>query len=95
MGTKIEAPAINAAVPLNDMEIFVDLDGLIDKAAERKRLEKEKSKVEGGMKGKRAKLANEKFTSSAPPEIVEREKVGLAQLEEQLKMIDEALAKLG
>jgi valyl-tRNA synthetase len=95
MGIKIEAPAINAAIPLPEMEIFVDLDGLIDKAAERTRLEKEKAKIEGGIKSKRAKLANQKFTSSAPAEIVERERVGLVQLEEQLKLIDEALAKLG
>jgi valyl-tRNA synthetase len=70
------------------------MTGLIDEAAERAKLEKERGKVAGGIKGKQAKLSNEKFTSSAPPEIVQREREGLAQLEEQLKAIESAIRDL-
>ena len=94
MGTDIEPPAINATVALPDMEIYVDLAGLIDVGAERKRLEKELGKVQGAIKGKEAKLANEKFVGSAPAEIVQRERTGLAQLQEQSKTITEALDRL-
>jgi valyl-tRNA synthetase len=39
-------------------------------------------------------LANEKFVSSAPAEIVERERTGLAQLQDQLTTIQEAIDRL-
>ncbi len=94
LGTDVEAPAINATIALPEMEIFVDLDGLIDIAAECQRLEKEKTKVEAAVKSKEAKLNNEKFVNGAPKEIVDRERDGLVQLQEQLKTINESLAKL-
>ncbi len=95
MGVEIEPPAINATVALPEMEIYVDLAGLIDVGAERKRLEKELGKVQGAIKGKEAKLANEKFVGSAPAEIVARERTGLTQLQDQLTTIKEALDRLG
>ena len=95
MGEKIEPPATNATLARGDMEIFVNLEGLIDVAAECKRLGKEHSKVLGGIKGKEAKLSNDKFVSSAPPAIVERERAGLKQLQEQLVTIEEAMKRHG
>jgi valyl-tRNA synthetase len=68
--------------------------GLFVVGAARKRLEKELGKVQGAIKGKEAKLANQKFVGSAPTEIVERERTGLAQLQEQSKTITEALGRL-
>lgn len=94
MGPKIVPPAINAPIVLPELEIFVDLAGLIDKTAETARLEKERAKIATGIATKQAKLSNEKFMNSAPPEIVERERVALAQSEDQLKSIAEALARL-
>ncbi len=94
IGASIVPPSINAPFVLNDFEIFVDLAGLIDVAAETKRLEKEKAKIEGGLKGRQAKLTNEKFLASAPPDIIERERAGVAQLEDQLKAIENALDQL-
>ena len=94
IGDDIQPPAINAPFVLSDLEIYVDLDGLIDFAAERKRLEKERVKFEGAMRGRQAKLANEKFINSAPAEIIEREKTGLAQLKEQWKAVQAALDRL-
>lgn len=94
MGTDIKPPEINATVALPEMEIYVDLAGLIDVGAERKRLEKELGKVQGAIKGKESKLSNEKFVGSAPAAIVERERTGLAQLQEQSKTITEALDRL-
>ncbi len=94
IGAATSPPSINAAIAFPELEIFVNLEGLIDIEAEKKRLEKDRAKVEGGIKGKLAKLNNEKFVSSAPAEIVQRERESLAQLQEQLKTIIAALEKL-
>lgn len=94
MGTDIEIPPTNATRALPGQEIFVDLDGLIDKEAEIKKLEKEREKLVGNIAGKHKKLSNEKFTSSAPADIVQRERDTLAKLEEQLKAIEKALNDL-
>ena len=79
---------------LDQMDVFVDLQGLIDVDAESNRLEKEKSKIEGQIQGKEKKLSNDKFVSNAPPEIVDRERESLDQLKNQLQKIEDALGAL-
>ena len=94
MGPDVSPPETNATVAGDGIELFVDLEGLIDKGAEIKRLEKEQKKLEGNIGGKEKKLSNEKFVGSAPPEIVERERTSLAKLKEQLETTIVALKKL-
>jgi valyl-tRNA synthetase len=94
MGPEVEAPEINALIAQNGIEIFVDLEGLIDVSAEIKRLEKEQKKLAGNIGGKEKKLANEKFVNSAPAEIVQRERDSLEQLKQQLTKVESALKKL-
>ncbi|HMP80961.1 MAG TPA: hypothetical protein PKD54_16010, partial [Pirellulaceae bacterium] len=77
-----------------DFELSVNLSGLIDREAENKRLEKEQAKAQSAIVAKRNKLANEKFVSGAPAEIVAREREGLQQLEEQLQATEKALTDL-
>ncbi len=93
MGPDVVPPETNATVASDGIEMFVDLEGLIDKAAEIKRLEKEQKKLEGNIMGKEKKLSNEKFVSSAPAEIVERERVSLGKLKDQLASVITALKK--
>ena len=95
IGSAIEPPAVNATLIRGDLELFVDLDGLIDKDAEKKRLEKAKANALKMIGGKKGKLSSEKFVSGAPPEIVQRERDGLAKLEEELVVIEAALKALG
>ena len=95
IGTKIEPPAVNATLIRGELELFVDLDGLIDKDAEKARLEKEKANKQKLIGGKKGKLSSEKFVSGAPAEIVQRERDGLAKLEEELAVIEAALKALG
>lgn len=76
------------------MEIFVDLAGLIDVAAESKRLEKEQARLLGMIAGKEKQLANEKFVNNAKPEVVAQAQASLAQIREQLKTVAEALSDL-
>jgi valyl-tRNA synthetase len=86
---------VNATLVRGDLELFVDLDGLIDIEAEKARLQKEKANVEKNIAGKKGKLSSEKFVSGAPEAIVQRERDGLAKLEEQLVSIEAALKTLG
>ena len=91
---QIAPPKINATVALPNMEIFVDLAGLIDVAAESKRLEKEQARLLGMISGKEKQLANEKFVNNAKPEVVAQAQASLAQIREQLKTVGEALSDL-
>ncbi|MBL4681097.1 MAG: valine--tRNA ligase [Pseudomonadales bacterium] len=79
---------VSATGLVGDMQILVPMSGLIDKDAEIARLDKEidrrkkdKARVEG-------KINNPKFVDRAPPEIVQKEKDKLPEIEsaiEQLK----------
>jgi valyl-tRNA synthetase len=83
----------SAVIPLGD--VFVDLSGKIDVAAERARLAKELEKAEKSLAATRSKLANESFTSRAKPEVVEQERRRLAESEEQVGRLAKLLASLG
>ena len=78
-----------------DVEILVPLAGLIDKAAEGARLEKEIAKLEKNLAGINGKLSNAKFVDNAPKEIVDTERerarsneAAIAALQEKLAMIN-------
>ena len=91
---QVAAPKVNATVALPNMEIFVDLAGLIDIAAETKRLQKEQKRLQGMIGGKEKQLANDKFVNNAKPEVVAQVRASLDQIREQLKAVDEALVDL-
>jgi len=95
IGSDVQPPEINATKALPELEIFVDLDGLIDKDAEVKRLQKELDRLTKDIKGKESKLSNEKFVNNAAPEFVQKVKDGLTQAKEQLETIEASLKKLG
>jgi len=94
IGPDVEGFRQQAHLSLPGMEIFVDMKNFIDEDAERARLEKEKGKLAGLIQGKEKKLANEKFVSKAPAEVVKKERESLAQFKEQLTAVEAALAGL-
>jgi valyl-tRNA synthetase len=77
-----------------DFELYVSLAGLIDMAAESARLNKLKAEKERSLQGARAKLANENFVNRAPAAEVQKVRDQVADLESQLKVIDETLRDL-
>ena len=95
MGTDVVAPAVSATLVRGDVEMFVDLDGLIDRDAELKRLEKEQANVDKQISGIEGKLSSDKFVSGAPEAIVQRERDRLAQLKEQSVTIKKSISALG
>ena len=75
--------------------IAVPLEGVVDIAAEKDRLGKEKIKALAEIKRIDGKLANESFIVRAPEEIVEAEREKRAGYVARLAKIEAALAQLG
>ena len=62
-------------------ELYVDLTGVVDLAAERQRIEKEIAKVTERVDFLKTKLAKPDFAERAPAEIVARERERLVEQE--------------
>jgi valyl-tRNA synthetase len=77
-------PKNSALAVAGGAEIYVELAGVVDLAAERQRLEKEIRKVAETVAFLTAKLARPEFVERAPAEVVERERARLAA-EESLR----------
>lgn len=95
IGTAISPPQPNAGASLEGVELYVDLTGFIDIAAERQRLVKERDELTKANIGRQAKLANESFTQRAPANVVEEVRQSLAQASARLEVIEQALGVLG
>ena len=93
-GESVQPPEPNAPVAVGDMEVFVDLRGLIDVEAEKARLEKDSDKLTKLIAGKEKKLSNANFVERAPAEVVEKERAALTDLQHQLAKTQSALDSL-
>ena len=82
-GPEVEAPSLAANVSLPGAELFVDLAELIDVEAEIAKKKDELAKLDGLVVAKRKKLENESFVSRAPEAVIQKERDGLAELEEK------------
>ena len=74
--------------------VALPLAGIIDLAAERTRLEKERAKVASDIARIDAKLANADFIARAPEDVVEGEREKRMEAEDRLAKISEALERL-
>ncbi len=63
--------------------MLLPIEGLVDLAALRGRLEKDIGKAEKEIKGLAGRLANPNFTGKAPPEVVAECRANLAEAEAQ------------
>ena len=64
-------------------------------AAEKVRLSKEATRLQGEITKANAKLGNEAFVAKAPPAVIEQEKKRVADFGATLARIQEQLARLG
>jgi valyl-tRNA synthetase len=94
LGPHIDAPVFSATANVEGMEVFVDMENLIDVEAEISRNEKELTRLQKAIAGKEKKLGNESFVNRAPTEVVAREKESLQQLELQADFHTTTLEKL-
>ncbi len=79
----------------DDATIYIPLAELIDFAAERKRLEKEKELAEKKLAQINAKLSNEGFLSKAPEKVVEGVNADKKVMEEKIANINKSIENLG
>ena len=77
-----------------EFEVYVSLKGLIDLAAEAKRMEKQLAEKRKHLQGARAKLENPNFVSKVPAEVVQQLRDQVADLEKQIAVIEETLREL-
>jgi len=75
--------------------IYMPLKGVVDLEAEKAKLHKQQKELQGWMKGLEAKLKNPGFLAKAPPQLVENTKAQLAEMQEKLKRVEDALKTLG
>jgi valyl-tRNA synthetase len=78
---------LSATALAGELEVLVPMAGLIDVKAELQRLDKEIDKISNDAAKMSTKLSNEKFVSKAPAEVVAKERLKLADLENSLHQL--------
>ncbi len=78
-----------------DIEVVVPLEGLVDPAAERAKLAKEREKVLSDRDWLSRKLGNPKFVANAKAEAVEKDRAKLLELDAALIQLEAAIVRLG
>ena len=78
---KATRPRSSAMAVIGGSELYVELAGIVDPAAERQRIEKEIAKVDERIGFAKAKLAKPDFAERAPAEIVAKERERLVEQE--------------
>lgn len=89
-----QKPRHSASAVIDNVEIYIPLEGLINLDTERERIQKEIDRVRGLYASTEKKLSNESFVSKAPKEVVDHErnkldsfKLTLQKLEKNLESI--------
>ena len=90
IGTGFDVQGAITAVT-DDAKALLPMDDLVDKAAETARLNKELANAQKQLDTVKAKLANEKFTSKAPQNVIDGVKANGEKLEAKIKLILETL----
>ena len=88
------APPASAQIVIGEATACLPLEGIIDFAAERVRLEKEVKRLQGEIKRLDGKLGNAKFVANAPEEVVEAEREKLADYQAQLERTQTAFGRI-
>lgn len=92
--SKLEKPKASASAVVKGCDIFIPLEGLIDLAVERTRIQKEITRLSSSLEGVKKKLSNESFVAKAPADVIEREKTKMNDWEKSLEKLKVILADL-
>ncbi len=94
LGPEVSAPAFSANVALAEMEVFVDLAGVVDLNAEIERKRHEIGKLRSLIAAKRKKLDNPQFVQRAPKEVVDKERSSLDALQTRYDTLSATLDRM-
>jgi valyl-tRNA synthetase len=89
-----KAPSGAVQIVLDEATLALPLAGIIDVAAESKRLKREIDKVGSEIRQLDAKLANEKFVARAPEHVVKEQRERKADAEATAAKLEQALKRL-
>ncbi|MEJ2693992.1 MAG: valine--tRNA ligase, partial [Candidatus Thiodiazotropha sp.] len=84
----------SATALVGEMKVLIPLAGLIDKAAEEKRLQKEVGRLEGEIVLIEKKLNNPNFVDKAPQAVVQKEQDKLADRQSAVASLQAQLEKI-
>ena len=84
----------SATALVGEMKVLIPLAGLIDKAAEITRLEKEIARLQGEVDRIGNKLGNPSFVDKAPEAVVQKERDKLLDAQKALESLQAQLAKI-
>jgi len=87
-------PENSASVVAGNITLYLPLEGMLDIEAECKRLNNKKDDVTSQLSRTENMLNNENFVNKARPDVVQRERDRLAELQAELTQINERLASL-
>jgi len=93
-GPDTTKPKQSATIVESEFEAYVSLEGLIDVAAEIKRLEKQLTEKVKHLQGTRNKLSNSNFVDKAPADVVQQQRDMVVELQNQIKTIEDNLRDL-
>jgi len=88
-------PPASLAAVVRNIEIFLPLSGLIDLQQEKARLTKQLEKLENELSSIQRKLDNASFVNNAKPEVVEKEREKLAEVNTKVELTRSQIADLG
>jgi len=94
VGCEIEKPELSAAKVVNSTEIYILLEGLIDKEKEIARLQKEIAQVQKDLDFVSAKLNNEKFVAKAPANVIEEMRTKQKDYSDKFEKLNESLKEM-
>ncbi|MDI6803343.1 MAG: valine--tRNA ligase [Bacteroidota bacterium] len=89
-----QKPKHSASAVVDNVEIFIPLEGLINLEAECERIQREIDRVRGLYNSTENKLANESFVSKAPKEVVEHERNKLESFKTTLQKLEKNLESI-
>ena len=88
-------PKLSTSAVVNDIEIYLLLEGIIDIDKEKEKINKEIIKLENQIISTNKMLSNESFTSNAPEHVINNEKDKLVQLNEKIIILKNNLISFG
>ncbi|MPX18787.1 valine--tRNA ligase [Moraxella catarrhalis] len=90
-----EEVPLSSSGMVGQMKVLVPMKGLIDPTAELNRLNKVRDKLQTQADAINKKLSNESFVAKAPANVVQAEKMKLAELNGQLAEVEKQVGQLG